>query len=171
MNVAQFHPEVTHIVSLAGFISARSLIEQYLPKFVMKYSDEVMDRERQHNPKYADLDARESLLKTKAKFLHIQSTDDTKVKFELGYEPLYNALKDRENTEFISVNNRNHDPQRTDAAEKASQQMVKSEEELLKKKKLSTKAEQESFKNSQNWNAIYEQDSVMWNKILEFLDK
>ena len=171
MNVAQFHPEITHIVSVSGFLSARSLIEQYLPKFVMKYSDEVMDRERQHNPKYADLDARESLLKTKANFLFIQSTDDTKVKYELSYEPLYNALKGRENTEFISVNNRNHDPHLTDAAVKATNEMAEKERQLLKKKKLSTKEQQEEFKKSQNWKAINEQDTEIWDKILAFLDK
>ena len=32
MNVAALHPEVTHIVSFAGFLSAKSLVEQYIPK-------------------------------------------------------------------------------------------------------------------------------------------
>ena len=112
MNVAALHPEVTHIVSLAGFLSARALNEQYIPKPFLKYSDEVMDRERQHNPKYADMNALDSLKKSDCALFYIQSKEDQKVKFELGYEPLYNAFHDRKNTQFVAVENHGHDPQR-----------------------------------------------------------
>ena len=170
MNVSALHPEVTHVVSLAGFLSARSLVEQYIPKMFLKYSDEVMDRERQHNPKYTDMDARDSLKKSRAKLLHLQSHDDKKVLFELGYEPLSKALSGRADTTFIALDHRNHDPQRTDAAAAAHAQMMEEMNQLKKKKKLDTRQEQEAFQKSHDWNVIYQQDPEIWDKILKFLE-
>ena len=171
MNVAQFHPEVTHVVSLAGFLSARSLIEQYLPNFVMRYSKEVMARERQINPEYADLDARNSMKKSNAALMHLQSTDDTKVEFELCYPLLYDALKGRAKTTFITVDHRCHDPQRTVNAAKANKTMLDELNTLRKKNKLETTLELKAFKDSYNWDIITEQDPDIWKKILLFLDE
>ena len=171
MNAAALHPEVTHVVSLAGFLSARSLVEQYIPKAFLKYSDEVMDRERQHNPEYTDMDARDSMKKSKAKLLHLQSRDDIKVKFELGTAPLSEALKGRADTDFIILDHRNHDPQRTEAASAANTAMLRDMEQKRKKKQLTTAAQQEAFRNSYDWDLITQQDPEIWKKILAFLEK
>ena len=171
MNVAQFYPAVTHVVSLAGFLSARSLIEQYLPNFVMRYSKEVMDRERHINPDYADLDARNSMKKSNAALLHLQSTDDIKVKFDLCYPLLYDALKGRPKTKFITVDHRGHEPNRTADAAMACRSMSDQLNALRKKNKLQTSTELEEFKKSQNWDLITEQDPIIWKKILLFLDE
>ena len=170
MNAAGLHPEVSHVVSLAGFLSAKSLVEQYIPKMFLKYSPEVMDRERQHNPSYADLDARESLQKSSAKLLYLQSLDDQKVKFSLGYEPLQAALGDRPNTEFVQLTGRGHDPQRTEAAAAANGRMLEQLTAQRKKKQLETPEQQEAFRKSQDWNAIAQQDPEIWERILGFLE-
>ncbi|MGI5976771.1 MAG: alpha/beta hydrolase family protein [Candidatus Limivicinus sp.] len=170
MNAAAFHPEITHVVSLAGFLSARALIEQYLPKFVMSYSSEVMERERRHNPDYADMDARASMKKSKAALLHLQSGDDKKVKFELCTPLLSEALQGRGKTQFIILDRRNHDPQRTEEAAAAAEEMQNCLDSLRKKKKLNTKEEQEAFKKSRDWELITRQDPIVWDKILKFLD-
>lgn len=167
MNVTALHPEISHVVSLAGFLSARALVEQYIPKMFLKYSDEVMDRERQINPKYTDMDARDSLQRSTTALLHLQSKDDEKVKFELSYLPLYEALKDRPHTTFVTVDHKNHDPQRTVAAHLADKKM----EEDEKAKKPVSKQEQKHFRDSHDWNAITEQDPEIWNKIIEFLNQ
>ena len=167
MNVSALHPEVTHVVSLAGFLSARSLVEQYIPKAFLKYSGEVMDRERQHNPAYADMDARESLQKSQTRLLHLQSRDDSKVKFELGTEPLSAALAERPHTEFLVVDHKNHDPQRTEAAAAANAAMLA---DLQKQKKhLKTPAQQQAFQAAYDWDQITQQDPIVWQKILTFL--
>lgn len=170
MNVARFHPEVTHIVSLAGFLSAKALSEQYMPKFVLKYSKEVMDRERQQNPNYADLDARESLKKTDAKLFYTQSKDDEMVKFDLATIPLKEALNNRANTTFVTMETRGHNPHYSDRAVAELAKMEAELDRLTKKNKLNTKEEQEKFKASWNWNLIREQDDEMWSKILDFLE-
>ena len=170
MNVCALHEEVSHVVSLAGFLSAKSLSEQYIPKAFLKYSKEVMDRERLHNPKYADMDAIDSLLKSKAKLLHLQSRDDVKVKFDLSCEIMMDKLKERPNTEFIVLDGHNHDPQRTKAAKIANEEMLNELNKLNKKNKLADKAAQESFKAKYNWNQIYEQDPEVWSKIINFLN-
>ena len=169
MNVVAFHPEVTHVVSLAGFLSATALCEQYIPKPFLKYSSEVMEREREHNPKYADLDARESLLQSKAKLLHLQSKDDKMVLYELSLIPLSYALKDRSHTTFMSLENRNHGPQLCDEAAKAYDEMKADETKLLKKHQLDTKEQQAAFKENHNWSLITKQDPHIWNEIFTFL--
>ena len=171
MNVVAFHPEVTHVVSLAGFLSARALSEQYIPKMFLKYSEEVMARERQRNPRYADLDARESMQQSKAHLMHVQSRDDNMVKFDLCCAPLSKALAGRANTEFVVLDGHGHDPQRTTAALAAYTAM---ETELNRKRKhhqLDTPAQQEAFRAAQNWVQIDEQDEQVWQKILDFLAK
>ena len=167
MNVAALHPEVTHVVSLAGFLSARSLVEQYIPKAFLKYSAEVMERERQHNPKYADMDARESLGRSQTRLLHLQSRDDIKVKFALSSEPLTAALAGRPHTDFIVVDHKNHDPQRTEAAEAANAAMLR--DQAQQRKQLKTPDQQAAFRSHHDWNRIREQDPAVWEKILAFL--
>ena len=170
MNCMTLHSEITHVVSVSGFLSARSLVEQYLPKFVMKYSDEVMDRERKNNPKYADMDAIESIKKSDAKLLYIQSRDDKKVLYSKSYEPLFHAFARRKDTDFISLDKRNHVPHYTEHAAAAYDAFVAKLQKLSKQKKLVTKEEQNEFRNSTDWNEITEQDENVWNKIFEFLD-
>ena len=169
MNVVALHPEVSHVVSLAGFLSAKSLVEQYIPKPFLKYSKEVMDRERQHNPKYADMDARDSLKQSSAKLMHLQSRDDVKVKFELGMEPLAEALENRPNTEFVVLENRNHDPQRTENAAKANAAMLA--DLKAERKHLKTAEQLQAFKDAHDWDLIGEQDPQIWQQIFNFLEK
>lgn len=170
MNAVALHPQITHVVSLAGFLSAKALIEQYLPKFVMRYSSEVMGRERQLNPLYADMDARESLVNSGAKFLHLQSEDDTKVKYELCTPILEEALKNRKNTEFITLNNKNHDPQRSEEAVEADKRMQAELINLRKENRLNSEEEIMEFQKKHNWDLIYRQDPEVWKKILDFLE-
>ena len=170
MNVVAFHPEVSHVVSLAGFLSAKSLCEQYIPKPFLKYSKEVMGREREHNPKYADLDARESLLKSDAKLLHLQSKDDQMVYYSLSFEPLELALKNRKDTILRSLDGRNHGPQLTNEASKAFDEMKKDEATLLKKHALDTKEQKEEFKKNHDFNLITKQDPIIWKEIFTFLE-
>ena len=169
MNAAALHPEVTHVVSLAGFLSARALSEQYIPKPFLKYSEEVMERERQHNPAYADMDARNSMKKSGARLMHLQSRDDTMVKFDLCCEPLSKALSGRPHTEFVVLENRNHDPQRTTAAACAYAAMQADLNQRRKKKQLNTPAQVDAFRAAHDWDLIGQQDSEIWKKILEFL--
>ena len=171
MNVTALYPEVSHVVSLAGFLSARSLIEQYIPKMFLKYSEEVMERERKNNPVYADMNAIDSLKKSDAKLLHIQSEDDEKVKFELCTKLLKEGLKGRAGTEYIVVNNRNHEPEHTVRAVKKEMAMIADEEKLLKKKKSFSDADKKEFQESYNWKEFKEEDEEIWKHIFDFLDK
>ena len=171
MNAAALHPEVTHVVSLAGFLSARALVEQYIPKPFLKHAEEVMDRERRHNPAYADLDARESLRKSDAKLLHLQSRDDSKVEFERSCQLLSEALKERVDTKFVVLEHHDHDPQRTEQAAAANRAMLADLNQKRKKKQLTTPAQLEAFQASYDWELIAQQDPEIWSKIVSFLEK
>ena len=169
MNIAGFHPEVTHVVSLGGFLSARSLIEQYLPWFVKHYSDEVMDRERIINPQFADMDARDNLSKTKARVLHIQSTDDKKVFFNLCTPLLQDALSDNKNIEYLIVEGKNHDPQLTYDASVLHTQMEHDLDQFHKHNPQATLSDSRAFLDAHDWKAMSVQDPFIWETICEFL--
>ena len=169
MNVVVFQPKVTHVVSLAGFLSARALCSQYIPSFVQRYVKEVMDDERMKNPKYADLDAQYSLKESTAKLMYLQSKDDDMVKYNYAMEPLKSALGERKDTYFLSFENRRHDPYLTDRAVALDVERTEKQKKLKKAGKLSTEAEKNEFKNSYDPNALNELDPVVWEKIFEFL--
>ena len=171
MNVVSKHPEITHVVSLSGFISARSFIEMFLLEDEMKYIDKLMEEERSKNPEYADLNAIESLKNSKAKFLYVQSEDDNIVKYDKCEPVLKEALKDREGTYFVTMTGRGHNPQYMDEAVVALNKMQADLISLTEKNKLNSKKEQEDFKNSQDWDLITKQDDKLWDKIICFLDE
>lgn len=169
MNAAAFHPEVSHVVSLAGFISAKELIEQYLPKFVLKYSAEVMDREREHNPMYADLDARESLKNTETKLLHFQSRDDSMVSYSRSAALLQKAFQNRPDTMIVTLDHKDHEPQRTEEAAEEGLRLKQQWQSMTKKTGTVTD-EQMNFVKAQDWNLLTRQDPAVWDRIFTFLE-
>ena len=134
-----------------------------------RYCPEVMDRERQHNPRYADLDARESMKKTRAKLLHFQSKDDRMVRYELSMVPLSQALAQRENTRFVTMEHHGHEPHLTEAAVQANQELMQTLRAMRKKKELRTPGEIDTFRRSQDWALLTQQDPATWDQILDFL--
>ena len=167
MNAAALHPQVTHVAALAGFLSARTLEEQYLPRIVRGYSDEVMSWERQANPRYADMDARDSLKKSRAALLFIQSRDDVMVHYDRAMEPLEQALAGRPHTEFLTVEDRNHEPHHT--VEAAQVYAAMRDAQRRQKNHLKTPEQLKAFRASQDWAAMTAQDPEIWDHILRFL--
>ena len=170
MNVVVFQPQVTHVVSLAGFISTEALCSQYIPNLLQRYVKEVMADEYEKNPKYADLKGPCTIKNVPVKFMHLQSKDDTMVKYNMSMVPLEEALKDRPNTKLVTFENKNHAPHLTERAVALDNERTKEMEKLKKEGKLNTKEEQMAFRDKYDWEILCEQDQKVWEDIFDFLD-
>ena len=79
MNIAALHPEITHVVSMSGFVSVELILKQMFKGILGGYVKALLAAEREINPGYADFSALESLKNTGAKVLLVYSADDRTV--------------------------------------------------------------------------------------------
>ncbi len=103
MNIAAYHPDISHIVALSGPISATKLIEQNFSGPLKFFRKDIYALEATANPRYASASADESLTRTDAHTLLIYSEDDQSVHKALHYDPLRDALIHRHNVRFLLV--------------------------------------------------------------------
>ena len=89
---------------------------------------------------------------------------------KVHYDILHKALADRENIEFILVDNKGHNPNYTEAAVALLSEFTKARTRLLKKKNLSEE-EKARFVAGFDWHKMTEQDESLWEKILAHLEK
>ena len=63
MNIAAFHPEVSHIVVMSGFVSVEMLVSCFFGGLLKIYRKAIMKLERQANPKFVDSNGVDALSK------------------------------------------------------------------------------------------------------------
>ena len=171
MNIAALHPEITHVVSMSGFISPERMIRQFLPGLMGAYVPAIFKIELENNPKYARTSALESLRKTNAKVLLIYSEDDKTVHKKDHFDPLLHALSGRKNIEFLLVNGKDHNPHYTADAVQYKNDFWKTTEKAIKQKKLETPEQQQAFMANYDWYRMTTQDEDVWEKILTHFEK
>lgn len=171
MNISAIHPDITHAVALSGFISPRAIQKQVLGGFLKFYRDAIFQAELDAFPRYAEFDARESLKNTKTKYLIIHSEDDPVCLFDNHFAELKKAVGDAQNVEFLPLQRKRHNPTYTDEAVEYKKAFSEELSKRRKKGKLSTEEEKAKFRSSFDWMRMTEQDSDVWNKIFEFLEK
>ena len=163
LNISAFHPDLTHIVVLSGFVSVDIIASRFGK--LKKYVTEI---EKQSNPEYADCNGVASLEKTKAKALLIYSDNDKMVEKQSNFDLLKSALKDRPDTEFVLESGKDHNPNYTPDAVKYLAQYLSA---LAKQKKqLKTPEQKKKFVDSFDWMKMTEQDESVWNRIFCHLD-
>lgn len=170
VNIAAFHPDVTHIVAIAPPMSAPALIEHLLPPMLSRYAKRLSDEERAKRPDIFALDARESLTRTNAHILILHSVDDPTVSAAHHFFPMKEALDGRSNIRFELMNGKAHNPNYTADAVQYKDAFFAAYQRALKKKQLTTAEQKTAFKNSYDWNRMTEQDDAVWNTIFEVLD-
>jgi len=170
LNISALHPDLSHVVVLSGFVSVELLINTFFPGILSPYRKKIMEIERAANPEFVDFDATKSLLNTDAAVLLIYSDND-KMCTRVHYDTLSRALSGRENVEFLLLKGKGHNPNYTASAVNYLNRYVKEKRALIKKGKLTTDEEKKRFVSSYDWNAMTEQDSDVWQKIFETLDK
>ena len=167
MNIAALHPDITHVVSMSGFISVKRIVEQTFDGILKPYRKAVLELERQVNGKYADFDGMESLEDTHAKVLLIYSENDPIVKMSCHCDPLMRALGDKGNIAFRLEEGKAHNPTYTTDAVKYKDGFF-AELQKLRKSKASSE-ELKAFMESYDWRRMTEQDKKVWERIVSHL--
>ena len=169
MNICALHPEITHVVSMSGFVSVEKIHEQAIAGPLKFYRPTMMALERKTNPDYVDFDARKSLWHTKAKVLLIYSEDDKVVHKRMHFDPLKEALETRPNIRLLLVQGKGHNPNYTADAVAYKDAFFKEFTKAVKKKQLATEAQQKEFMARYDWQRMTAQDETVWEQILAAL--
>lgn len=168
MNISALHPDITHVVSMSGFVSVPLMLEQVVPGPLKGYRKNLLKLEQKTNPAYVNFDARNSLWHSHAKILLIYSENDPTVK-KLHYDALLGALQTRENIRFLLVPNKGHNPAYTEDAVGYKVAFFKEFDRAVKKKRLETPAQQKDFMARYDWHRMTAQDEQVWEQIIGHL--
>ena len=169
MNIAALHPEITHVVSMSGFISVKRMLEQIMLGLLKDMRKPLYALESQTNPGYVEFDALQTLGQTNAKVLLIASADDKVVQKAHHFDVMKQALSHRENIHFLLTDHKGHNPSYTCDAARYKDEFFAQFQKLTKKKKLETKAQQEAFMSGFDWMRMTEQDEQVWTEIINHL--
>ena len=169
MNIAALHPEITHVVSMSGFVSVRKIVEQTFSGLLKFYQGKILDLEHNANPDFFEYNAVDSLKNTGAKVLLIYSANDSVVNKAVHYDALYNGLKDLPNIRFRLEMGKDHSPNYTLDAVAYKNRFFSEFQKAVQKKQLNTREEQESFMARYDWRRMTAQDPSVWDAILEAL--
>ncbi len=169
LNIAALHPDIKHIIPISGFVSVWEMVKQNFSGPLKFWQKDIFELEKRTNPDFVRYNAVETLKNTSANVLLIYSDNDPMVKKELHYDVLYNALKDKENIEFLLEKGKAHNPNYTVDAVTYKDQFVA---ELSKyNDKERSEKEKEEFKARFDWHRMTMQDEKVWEKIFETLRK
>ena len=169
LNISALHPEISHIVAMCGFVSVEEMIKTFFSGALKGYRRAVFALEKEANPRFAELDAVNSLSDSSVKALLIYSEDDPLCK-KVHYDILKNGLGGKENIEFLLVNGKGHNPNYTSDAVGYLGEFVSQRTKLCRKKCL-TDEEKRAFVASFDWERMTAQDDGVWQRIFEHLDK
>ncbi len=170
LNISALHPDIESCVSISGFIGVERMIEQFFSGILKFYRPAVLRLERETNPMYSLVDARRSLKDTKTRILYIASDDDPTVKTEYHFNTLREAMKNKENVEFLLVHGKKHNPNYSDEAVAELSKMSAAMMSGIKAKTFKTPEDAEKFRTSWDWDKITEQDEAVWEKIFCFIE-
>ena len=170
MNIGAIHPDITHVVSMSGFISVNRMIKQFFAGPMAPYIKTIQELELQENPRYALYNALESLSKTSAKVLLIYSDDDQLCRKDPHYNALVAGLSHKENIRLMLVSGKGHNPNYTQDAVKYLAEYSALQSKLTGKKQLETPKQKAAFVASFDWHRMTAQDEAVWEKIFACLD-
>lgn len=170
MNIPAFHPEITHVVALAGFISPKAIQKQFLRGALSLYRKVIFKIEENALPDYCERDARQSLKKTDAKALIIHSVDDDTVSFKAHFDALRKEFRESERVSFLTVADKRHHPHYTKSAVLCEDEFKREYKRRLKSSLLTSDKEKSEFRDSYDWVKMTEQDGDLWREIISFLN-
>ena len=170
-NICAYHKDISHIVVISGFVSAKNAISQLLGGPLMFFRKPLYGLEKEANPKYFSSSAVNALSAAEAKVLLVYSADDPLVKKKNHFDVLKKALDGKDNIKFLLVDGKGHNPNYTQSAVRALKECENELRKRFKENKLATPEQREDFKNSFDWDKITEQDENVWKEIFETLDE
>ena len=168
LNITALHPDISHIVAISGFVSVEAMVKSFFSGLLRVYRKAVMRLERESNPYFSTFSAIDTLAASKVKALLIYSANDLLCR-RSHYDALKAALGERENIEWLLVEEKGHNPNYTEAAVSYLAEFSKARESLLRQENL-TKEEKERFVSSFDFEKMTEQDETVWERIFAHLD-
>ena len=171
MNICALHPEISHIVSMSGFVSVEVIIGSFFAGLLKPYRKAILKLETESNPDFVGYNSIESLSKTDAKVLLIYSDNDQLVRKSIHFDMLKEGLAHKENIDFLLVKNKGHNPNYTEDAVKYLAEFTAAQGKATKNKQLETAEQKKAFVDSFDWDRMTAQDEDVWEKILECLAK
>ena len=169
MNIGAIHPEITHIVSMSGFVSVERIVKQTLGP-LKAYAPAIVAAEQRENPRYARFNALESLEKTRAKVLLIYAEDDKTVHKAVHYDPLYIKFCDSDHVKFLLLNGKNHNPGYEAESVRYKDDFFVRYTKALKKGRFSSPEAQAEFMGQFDWWFMTKQDMDLWNAVFDHLN-
>ena len=166
LNILAFHHELHSIVAMSGFLSIPTMLGQLVP---FPFTIGLFALEQSTNPNYAASEPISILKKTDRPVLIIHSTDDKTVSYKRNFLLLSSALKNKSNTEFLTVSGCGHNPTYTSEAFAYKEKFFKDLKKQRVRKKLKTKEQREVFLSRYDFKKMTEQNSNVWERILLFL--
>ena len=168
MNICAFHPDVTHIVAMAGFPAVEKLFRSAVNGVLSPLCSVFLKEETKSNPDYCNRSAFSALRDCRVPCLLIYGEKDPLCTKKGFYDPLCKLLADKKNISLMLCNGKGHNPNYTQNAEKYLAQYVKERKKLIKKNP--TDEQKIAFVASYDWCAMTDQDNAVWEKIFEVLD-
>ncbi len=169
LNIGAFHPDISHIVTLAGFVSVKKMIRTALGK-LRTYTEAVFETEVNAFGAYALADATLSLRQYRGKVLVVHSDDDNTVPCS-HFEEMRVALSDRENIRFLLMTGKKHNPNFTVAAAEYKDNFFTVLTKAKKQKKLKTTADRKAFSEIWDFDKMTEQDAEFWDTVFKFFEE
>ena len=170
LNIAPFHPDVSHIVVLSGFISPEKIIGQFFGGILKGYRKCILAMEKENNPRFAGCCATESLAGTNAKVLLIYSDNDKSVRKDIHFDALEKSFRNRENIRLMLVQGKSHNPNYTVDAVRYKDTFFAALTAAAKKKELVTDEQKAAFVASWDWERMTVQDDAVWKEIFLALE-
>lgn len=169
MNIPALHPQITHVVSMSGFVSVELVLRQMISGILKGYQKSLLALENRTNPHYSHFHAVESLSNTTAKVLLIYSADDSIVSKEMHYDTLHAGLSGKENIHLMLVDGKDHNPNFTADAVQYKNAFFKELTRQEKKKMLDTPDKRKAFMDSFDWYRMTAQDEAVWSAVIDHL--
>ena len=169
MNIVSLHPEITHVVSMSGFVSVKRMLEQTFAGILKGAVKTMYGLEKKANPDFVDFDAVQSLKETGAKVLLIASSNDKIVKKEYHFDVLQKELWEKENISFLLTEGKGHNPSYTCDAVRYKDAFFAEFQKAVKKKQLETAQQQKEFMARYDWHRMTQQDEAVWQVIVQTL--
>lgn len=167
MNISKLQ-KIDRFVAISGFISLKDIINQNVP-FFLPYSRKKLLEYESQGSEHASVTGTNQPKDTKALFIY--SRDDKMVSYKKHFKKLEKALDSHEDVSFLILDGKGHNPNYSDEALIAKNQMQNDLEKSLKEGKLKTSQECKEFAQKYDWKKITEQDGEVWEIIFNFLEE
>ena len=161
--------KITHIVAIAGFISVKDILSQFMPGPLKLYVPAMLRQEERNTPGYSAMNAKDVLSSSSVKAMIIHSEDDPTVKYKKHFAKLEKALKDRPNTHFVSVTGKGHNPNYTGSAVMHKDAFFAELEDRRRSGYFTDDDAAAKFRAEFDFEKMTEQDEEIFAKIFEFL--